>query len=197
MKKYRCPYCGRETFNLLTKLGLNTEFSSAPRCTFCKKVSSRSFVVGGHFLYLAMLGLSAFLTVCGIFVSVKWDFNIGTFLFPFAFIAFYLIFNYYFCYFDRLRKQGVDEKIQLHLKETKNSWPDIRKGEIYKIGLLYPYDFATARDGYITAMVDKITKDKLLLRVVSKPPSEYFELKGNLVIFCDRTRYAATVFTPS
>ncbi|MBR4868844.1 MAG: hypothetical protein IKU10_06785, partial [Clostridia bacterium] len=80
-------------------------------------------------------------------------------------------------YFDCVQKEGEDEIIQLQLKE-KNSWPDIRKGEIYGMGLLYPYDFATARDGYITAMVENITGDKLLLRVLSKPPTEYFELKG-------------------
>lgn len=197
MKKYRCPYCGRETFDLLIKLGLNTKFSSAPRCSYCEKVSFRNFVVGGHFLYFAILGLSAFLTACGILASVKWNFNIGTLLFPIAFIAFYLIYNYYFCHFDRVQKEGEDEKIQLQLKETKNSWPDIRKGEIYEIGLLYPYDFATARDGYITAMVENITGDKLLLRVLSKPPTEYFELKGDVVIFCASTKYAATVIAPS
>ena len=196
MKKYRCPYCGREAFDLLVKLGLNTKFSSAPRCTFCKKVFFRNFVVGGHFLYLVILCLSAILTVGGVFVSVKCDFNIGTLLFPLVFIAFYLIYNYYFCYFDRVQKDGEDEKIQLQLKETKNSWPDIRKGEIYKIGLLYPYDFATARDGYITAMVENITVDKVLVRVLSKPSAEHFELKGDVAIYCGSTRYAATVNTP-
>ena len=197
MKKYRCPYCGREAFDLFVKLGLNTKFSSAPRCTFCKKVSFRNFIVGGHFAYSAILCLSALLTVYGIYLSVKLDFNIGALLFPIAFITFYLIFNYFFCYFDRVQKDGVDEKIQLQLKETKNSWPDIRKGEIYEIGLLYPYDFATARDGYIIAMVENITGDKLLLRVLSKPPKEYFELKGDVAIYCGSTRYAATVNTPA
>lgn len=196
MKKYRCPYCGREAFDLLVKLGLNTKFSSAPRCTFCKKVSFRNFIVGGHFAYSAILCLSALLTACGIFASVKWNFNIGALLFPIAFITFCLIFNYYFCYFDRVQKDGVDEKIQLQLKETKNSWPDIRKGEIYKIGLLYPYDFAKARDGYIIAMAENITVDKVLLRVLSKPSAEHFELKGDVAIYCGSTRYAATVNTP-
>ena len=152
--------------------------------------------MGGHFLYLVILCLSAILTVGGVFVSVKCDFNIGTLLFPLVFITFYLIYNYYFCYFDRVQKDGEDEKIQLQLKETKNSWPDIRKGEIYKIGLLYPYDFATARDGYITAMVENITVDKVLVRVLSKPSAEHFELKGDVAIYCGSTRYAATANTP-
>lgn len=197
MKKYRCPYCGRETFHLLIKLGLNTKFDVAPRCSLCKKVSVRKFVIGGHFIYSLILGLSALLTAYGIFASVKWNFNIGTLLFPIAFIAFYLVYNYYFCHFDRVQKEGEDEKIQIQLKETKNSWPDIRKGEIYSVGLLYPYDFATARDGYIIAMVENITGDKLLLRVLSKPPTEYFELKGDVAIFCYSKKYAATVITPS
>lgn len=190
MKKYRCPYCGGETFDLLIKLGINTKFNSAPRCSFCKKVSFRSFVVGGHLLYSLILYLSAILTAFAVFISFKLHFNIGALLFPLAFIAFYLIFNYYFCYFDRAQKEGADEKIQLRLKETKNIWPAIRKGEIYIIGLLYPYDFATARDGYITAMVENITEDKLLLRVLSEP---FFELKGDVAIYCGSTKYAATV----
>lgn len=197
MKKYRCPYCGREAFDLWVKLGLNAKFNGAPRCSFCKKVSFRSFVVGGHFLYYLILCLSAVLIAFALFISFKLHFNIGALLFPFAFVAFYLIFNYYFCYFKRAKKDGVDEKIQLQLKETKNIWPNIRKGEIYEIGLLYPYDFATARDGYITAMVENITVDKVLVRVLSKPPAKHFELKGDVAIYCGSTKYVATVVTPT
>ena len=193
MKKYRCPYCGREAFDLFVKLGLNTKFSSAPLCTFCKKVSFRNFIVGGHFAYSAILCLSALLTVYGIYLSVKLDFNIGALLFPIAFITFYLIFNYYFCYFDRVKKEGSDEIICLQLKEVKNSWPDIRKGEIYVIGLLKPNDYASARDGFITALLENKNQDKLHLRILAKPSTEYFELKGEVVIYyCDKM-YAATV----
>lgn len=197
MKKYRCPYCGRETFHLLIKLGLNTKFSTAPRCSFCKKVSFRNFIIGGNFLYLVILGLSVILTACGIFVSVKWDFNIGILLFPLVFIAFYLIYNYYFCYFDRVQKDGTDEKIQLQLKERKNSWPDIRKGEIYEISLQKPYNSDSVRDGFIIAIFESKTQDKLLFRILSKPSSEYFELKGEVVLFCESARYAAKVITPA
>ncbi len=196
MKKYRCPYCGEEAFHLLIKLGLNTRFDAAPRCAFCKKVSFRNFVIGGHFLYDVILSVSALLTACGIFVSVKWGFAIGTLLFPIAFVAFYLFYNYYFCYFDRVKKDGSDEIIYLQLKEFRNSWPDIRKGEIYKIGLLKPSDFASARDGFAVAMVEDKNQDKLQLRILSKPPVEHFELKGEVAIYCYDKMYAATVITP-
>lgn len=169
----------------------------APRCAFCKKVSFRNFIIGGHFLYSMIKAISAILTVHGIYLSVKLGFNIGILLFPIAFIAFYLIYNYYFCYFDRVKKEGSDEIICLQLKEVKNSWPDIRKGEIYVIGLLKPNDYASARDGFITALLENKTQDKLQFRILAKPPAEHFELKGEAAIYCYDKMYSTIVLQNS
>ena len=195
MRKYRCPYCGKETFPLLIKLGLNLKFDVAPRCHSCKRVSVRKFVVGGNATYYLILFLSAILTACGTFASVEWDFDFGIILFPLAFIAFYLLFNYYFCYFDRVKEEGINEIINLQLMEVKDIWPDIRKGEIYVIGLLNPYDFASARDGYVIAMLENKFQDKLQFRILSKPPVEYFQLRGEVAIYSGNKRYAATLLT--
>lgn len=193
MKKYRCPYCGREAFHLLMKLGLNTKFDTALRCSFCQKVSFRNFIIGGHFLYSAILGLSAILTACGVFISVKSEFNIGTLLFPIAFIAFYLLYNYYFCYFDRVKKECSDEILYLQLKELKNSWPDIRKGEIYLIRPFRPRDFASARDGVVVAQLETKKQERLKLRVIVKPPEEHFELSDEIAIYCGDTYIATAI----
>lgn len=194
MKTYRCPYCGQLAFHLMLKLGLNTKLNTAPRCPFCKNIVIRKFVIGGHFLYSAILGLSALLTVCGILASVKGNFKFGALLVPLAFIAFNLLYNYYFCYFDRVKKEDSKETVFLQLKEVKNSWPDIRKGEIYEIHPLKPHDFASARDGVVVAQLETKKQERLKLRVIAKPPDKDFKISGEVAIYCNDTRYIAIAF---
>ncbi|MBQ6687501.1 MAG: hypothetical protein IJN03_03145, partial [Bacilli bacterium] len=163
---FRCPYCGKKAFLLNTKLGVNTNLEMAPRCPICKKVVFRNFVMGGHLMYSVILGLAAFCTIFGIVISRKLDFNFGTILFPVLLVVFYLVYNYYFCYFDiPIKKCVFARTMNIQLKECDNVWPNIRKGEIYE---LLPADVREPyyEDMYTIGMVEKIQKGEICFRII-------------------------------
>lgn len=190
---FRCPYCGKKAFLLNTKLGVNTKLETAPRCPICKKVVFRNFVMGGHLMYSVILGLAAFCTIFGIVISRKLDFNFGMILFPLLLVAFYLLYNYYFCYFDRPIKNGISERtMNIQIKEMDKFWPKIRKGEIYELipaGSRESFGEGT----YTIGMVEKIKDGKVSLRIISAPTKDEFTIKDKLLILCGETQYSANV----
>ena len=190
---FRCPYCGKKAFSLMTKLGINTKLGQAPRCPICKKVSFRKFFIGGHLLYYAVLSLATILFVFGVLVCIKSNFSIGIILVALVFLILFISFNYYFCHFDKLSKKDSDEEIiRVQLKEVNNVWPRIRKGEIYELLPTERNNFLD-EDNYTIAMVQNIKKGEIELRVINDPSKDGFIISDELIILSKDMQYLAYV----
>lgn len=110
---YRCPHCGEEAFSLRVKLGITSKLGQAPLCPNCNKVSFRCFLVGGHWLYKAIIGSSAFLAFALVLLFFKTNVIAGAFLALLFIILFYLVFNYYFATLTVLQKHILIQKKSL------------------------------------------------------------------------------------
>ena len=194
-KMFRCPYCGKKTFILIQKLGINTTFLSLPSCQYCKRSAFRNFVIGGYLTYYLIFYLALSCTFLGVSISVKLGFYQGVLLVPALYIAFYLTYHYYFCYFGRgyMYNGGPHEKIMnIQIKEMDKFWPKIRKGEIYELipaGSRESFGEGT----YTIGMVEKIKDGKVSLRIISAPTKDEFTIKDKLLILCGETQYSANV----
>ena len=182
---YRCPHCGEEAFSLRVKLGITSKLGQAPLCPNCNKVSFRCFLVGGHWLYKAIIGLSAFLAFALVLLFFKINVIASAFLALLFTILFYLVFNYYFCHFDGFTKAYFNsEKILVELKDVKRIWPRIRKGEIYELLPSTSPDCFDIKKHFVV-MVEKINSGKMELRIIkaytsnaSVPRDELLLLNG-------------------
>ncbi len=190
---FRCPYCGKKAFSLMTKLGINTKLGQAPRCPICKRVAFRNFFIGGHLLYYVVLSLATFLFAFGVLMFIRTNFTFGIILAILSFPIIFISFNYYFCYFDKLSEKDLDkETIRVQLKEVNNVWPRIRKGEIYE---LFPAErrIFLNEDIYTIAMVESIKKGEIKLRIINAPSKDEFVIKDELVILSKDMQYLAYV----
>ncbi len=191
---FRCPYCGENAFSLRLKLGINTKFGKNPICPECKKVVFRSVgIMGGRYLYTILLTLLGLLCVCGMYISLKMDFSMGTLLSIGVLTAAYLFYNYYLCYFDRgIMIDSKKRTMCVQLKEVAKIWPDIRKGEIYEL-LPANTQGSHYEDMYTIGMVEKIEKGKIYFRIIKNHSREGYAIKDNLIILCKETQYLAFV----
>ena len=177
----------------MIKLGITTKFGQHPRCPKCKRVVFRRFLIGGHFLYDFPLLLFTILSLCGIIVSENTDSAIGLTLSLLLFNVFYLVYNYYFCHFDRFNNNSSkEEMICIQLKEPNHIWPTIRKGEIYE---LVPENRRNSfsEDMCTIAMTESIKRGNIRLRVISKPQDEKYLLKNEVVLFSESKIFLATM----
>lgn len=188
---FRCPYCGEEAFSLITKLGIVTKFDTAPRCPNCKKVAFRNFIVGGNLTYNLVLALSAIVVFFIVWLFAKINFSLGIVSAILAYIVFFICFNYYFCYFDKASNKNLYKEILcVQLKEMKNIWPNIRKGEIYQLFPLERKQFLN-EDIYTIAKVNNIKNGKIEFGIIKYPQNTDYNINNELVILTKDIQYAA------
>ena len=108
-----------------------------------------------------IIALAALLCIGGIAISVTLNFNLGVLLSLLFFTAFYLTYNYYFCYFSGFyKKSEVKETICVQLKDATKVWPKIRKGEIYELLPAEKQNDFGEEISYTIAMAESIKKEK-------------------------------------
>ena len=136
MMWFRCPYCGEPVFSPRIKMGIVSKFGTSPRCPLCKKVCFRNAAVGGFWgRGLWLYGIA--LVVIGVCLWIATTFDQYVFI-PLgiaAFVVAYILYNYYFCYFD-VAERAVKQQARyfsVAAQTEEKLWPTIRQGEIYTI----------------------------------------------------------------
>lgn len=144
--KYRCPYCGEESFGFIEKAGYwvgigRYEHSiHLAKCSFCKK--RVGWLLGktnqwGHLLFINVIPLVATF-IGGYILSQNSKDSIKAIIFLACiplWVSIWFSLNYFFCHFDKARKveREADARIKMSVPLEQRLWPGVREGEIYRI----------------------------------------------------------------
>ena len=141
--KYRCPYCGEETFSFTEKAGFwigrdrHEQSIFWAQCSLCR--NRVGWFLGktkqwGHLLFVCIIPVVITLA----YFYLLWnhpskDTNIIILVsFP-LWIPIWFSLNYFFCHFDKRHKseREADARIKMSVSQEQPLWPAVKKGEIY------------------------------------------------------------------